>query len=126
MPPTALGFALVFVAAIAGGGLAVPLKKRRQFELENIYIPATLIMMIILPLIMAAFVTPDWLEAVRTAGPKKCGRVSPMALDGALEPFSSDMVSPWRVCRWAMRPLWGSIPRSGLYCPFWSGHLQIC
>ena len=62
-----LGFILVFIAAIAGGGLAVPLKKRRTFELENIYIPSTLVMMVILPLIMAAFVAPQWMEAVRMA-----------------------------------------------------------
>ena len=63
-----LGFTLVFIAAVAGGGLAVPLKKRRKFELENIYVPATLVMMIILPLVMAAFVTPNWMEAVHAAG----------------------------------------------------------
>ena len=63
-----LGFALVFIAAIAGGGLAVPLKKRRTFELENIYIPATLVMMVILPLLMAALVAPQWMDAVRMAG----------------------------------------------------------
>jgi L-rhamnose-H+ transport protein len=61
-----LGFVLVFIAAIAGGGLAVPLKKRRKFELENIYIPSTLVMMLVLPIIMAAFVAPQWLEAVRS------------------------------------------------------------
>jgi len=63
-----LGFALVFIAAIAGGGLAVPLKKRRKFELENIYVPCTLVMMLILPFVMAAFVTPNWLGAVHAAG----------------------------------------------------------
>lgn len=63
-----LGFILVFVAAIAGGGLAVPLKKRRKFELENIYIPATLVMMLVLPVIVAAFLTPNWMEAIRNAG----------------------------------------------------------
>jgi len=63
-----LGIALVFIAAIAGGGLAVPLKKRRIFELENIYIPATLVMMFILPLAMAAFVAPQWIEAMHIAG----------------------------------------------------------
>jgi len=63
-----LGFVLVFIAAIAGGGLAVPLKKRRQFELENIYIPSTLVMMIVLPFIMAALVTPQWMDAIRMAG----------------------------------------------------------
>ncbi len=63
-----LGFILVFIAAIAGGGLAVPLKKRRRFELENIYIPSTLVMMIVLPMIMAAFVAPHWMDAIRMAG----------------------------------------------------------
>lgn len=62
------GFALVFIAAIAGGALAVPLKKRRQFELENIYVPSTLMMMILLPLVMAAFVVPNWLQAVHAVG----------------------------------------------------------
>lgn len=63
-----LGFILVFVAAISGGALAVPLKRRRSFELENIYIPSTLVMMLVLPLTMAAFVLPNWTEAVRAAG----------------------------------------------------------
>lgn len=68
MPATVFGFALVFVAAIAGGALAVPLKKRRAFELENIYIPSTLVMMLILPTLMAALVVPRWTEAIRLAG----------------------------------------------------------
>jgi L-rhamnose-H+ transport protein len=63
-----LGFVLVFIAAISGGALAVPLKKRRKFELENIYVPCTLVMMLILPLIVAAFVAPNWPEAVHLAG----------------------------------------------------------
>lgn len=63
-----LGFALVFIAAVAGGGLAVPLKKRRRFELENIYIPSTLVMMVVLPLLMAALVAPQWMDAIRMAG----------------------------------------------------------
>ena len=68
MHSTILGFVLVFIAAIAGGALAVPLKKRRKFELENIYVPSTLVMMLILPFLMAAFVAPHWQEAVHAAG----------------------------------------------------------
>lgn len=68
MHSTIVGFALVLIAAIAGGGLAVPLKKRRQFEIENIYVPCTLMMMLILPLIVAEFVMPNWLQAVHSAG----------------------------------------------------------
>ena len=61
------GFALVLIAAITGGGPAVPLKKRRNFELENIYISCTLAMMLILPFVVAAFVLPNWTEAVHAA-----------------------------------------------------------
>ncbi|MGC1784314.1 MAG: L-rhamnose/proton symporter RhaT [Acidobacteriaceae bacterium] len=68
MHSTFLGFVLVFVAAVSGGALAVPLKKRRKFELENIYIPCTVVMMLILPFVMAAFVTPNWLAAMHAAG----------------------------------------------------------
>jgi len=68
MHSSGLGFILVLVAAISGGALAVPLKKRRRFELENIYIPSTLVMMLILPLVMAAFVMPNWLDAIHAAG----------------------------------------------------------
>ena len=68
MHSSVLGFVLVLIAAIAGGGLAVPLKKRRNFELENIYIPCTVVMMLILPFVMAAVVTPNWLEAMHAAG----------------------------------------------------------
>lgn len=65
---SSLGFLLVFIAAISGGALAVPLKKRRKFELENIYVPCTLVMMLVLPFIMAAFVAPHWPDAIYAAG----------------------------------------------------------
>lgn len=68
MHAPALGFGLVLIAAIAGGALALPLKKRRSFELENIYIPSTVVMMIVLPLVMAAFAVPHWTEAVSNSG----------------------------------------------------------
>jgi L-rhamnose-H+ transport protein len=68
MHSTLLGFALVFVAAVAGGALAVPLKKRRSFELENIYVPSTIVMMLVLPFLMATFVAPAWRYAIDAAG----------------------------------------------------------
>jgi len=68
MHATLWGFALVFVAAVAGGALAVPLKRRRAFELENIYIPSTLMMMLVLPFLMAALVLPHWPLAVAASG----------------------------------------------------------
>ena len=63
-----LGFAFVFLAAVAGGALAVPLKKRRIFELENTYIPCTFVMMLLLPLLMAWLVLPHWARAIQLAG----------------------------------------------------------
>ncbi|MGC9197559.1 MAG: L-rhamnose/proton symporter RhaT [Acidobacteriaceae bacterium] len=68
MDSSLLGFALVFTAAVAGGALAVPLKRRRKFELENIYLPSTVVMMLILPLGMATLVMPNWLEAMHAVG----------------------------------------------------------
>ncbi len=63
-----VGLALVVIAAISGGALALPLKKRRSFELENIYVPSTLVMMIVCPFLMAVFVTPHWHEALSATG----------------------------------------------------------
>ncbi len=68
MPSQILGFLLVFVAAVSGGALAVPLKRRRTFELENIYVPSAAVMMLVLPFLMAAAVLPDWPAALRAAG----------------------------------------------------------
>lgn len=48
--------------------MAVPLKKRKTFELENIYIPSTLVMMIMLPFLMAMGVLPHWREALHASG----------------------------------------------------------
>lgn len=68
MHSSPLGFALISIAAVAGGALAVPLKHRRKFELENIYLPCTIVMMLILPMGMATFLMPNWLEAMRATG----------------------------------------------------------
>ena len=119
MHSSVLGFALVFIAAIAGGGLAVPLKKRRKFELENIYIPCTLVMMLILPFVMAAFVTPNWRQAMHRGGRRSRLELAPhTASAGASAPSCLATELPWRECRWALRPSWGSTPRLGPLLPF--------
>jgi len=66
-----LGFALVFIAAIAGGAIALPLKKRRVFELENFYVPATILMMLVLPLLMGAAVVPQWMQTLHAVGSRE-------------------------------------------------------
>ncbi|MGO9323669.1 MAG: L-rhamnose/proton symporter RhaT [Terracidiphilus sp.] len=71
MDAEVLGFALVFIAAIAGGTIALPLKKRRVFELENFYVPTTVLMMLVLPLLMGAVVVPQWMQALRAVGSRE-------------------------------------------------------
>ena len=63
-----LGLFLITISAIAGGGIALPLKKRRTFELENIYVLSTALAMVILPLTAGAVVAPQWLPALRAVG----------------------------------------------------------
>ena len=66
MPP--FGFALVFVSAISGATLALRFKKRLTFELDNLYIPFTLVMMPVLPFIVVTFVLPIWTRAIFDTG----------------------------------------------------------
>lgn len=63
-----LGFSLIIFAAVCGGAFAVPLKHRRKFELENIYVLASLVTMILIPLIVAAAFLPRWPEAIAASG----------------------------------------------------------
>jgi L-rhamnose-H+ transport protein len=63
-----IGFALIIFAAVCGGCFAVPIKFRHRFELENLYVIAALVTMIILPLLIAPFVLPHWTEAIAQAG----------------------------------------------------------
>jgi L-rhamnose-H+ transport protein len=63
-----LGFTLILFAAVCGGAFAVPLKRRRKFALENIYVLASLLTMVVIPLLVASFSLPDWPAAIRNAG----------------------------------------------------------
>lgn len=63
-----LGFALIVFSAVCGGAFAVPLKRRRCFELENMYVLASLITMIVIPTIVAQVFLPDWPLAISGAG----------------------------------------------------------
>ena len=57
-----------------GRRVAVPLKKRKQFEMENIYIPSTLVMMLILPLMWLNWFCPSG-QAMRLQACGRCGQV---------------------------------------------------
>src|SRR4051794_8336105 len=63
-----LGFALILFAAVCGGAFAVPLKRRRKFQLENMYLIASAVTMLGIPLTVAAIFVPEWRDALRAAG----------------------------------------------------------
>ena len=62
------GFGLVFFAAICVGAFAVPLRLRRRYELENMWGLAYLVGIIVIPLLAAQMVLPDWSSVLRSAG----------------------------------------------------------
>lgn len=58
------GFALIVFAAVCGGAFAVPIKLRHRFELENLYVIAGAVTMILLPLVVGQLFLPSWHEAL--------------------------------------------------------------
>jgi L-rhamnose-H+ transport protein len=65
---TGIGFALILFAALCGGVFAVPIKMKRTYELENLYVMAAFITMIAIPLLLAPLVLPHWKLAIAQAG----------------------------------------------------------
>jgi L-rhamnose-H+ transport protein len=68
MSRTVIGFALIIFASLCGGVFAVPIKLKHRFELENLYVMAASVTMIVLPLVLAPFLLPHWTEAIAGAG----------------------------------------------------------
>lgn len=68
MNPLIPGFALIIVAAVCGGAFALPIRIRRRFELENLYVIAACVTMLILPYIAARLWLPHWQMAIAAAG----------------------------------------------------------
>lgn len=68
MNPLILGLALIFFSALCNAGVGVPLRIRRRYQWENMWIVGHGFAMIILPLAVAHFVVPDWPAAVRAVG----------------------------------------------------------
>ncbi len=68
MSGLAAGFALIVFAAVCGGAFAVPIKLRKRFELENLYVIAAGITMIVIPLVLAPIYLPHWRDAIAQAG----------------------------------------------------------
>lgn len=62
------GFALILFAAICGGAFALPIRMRRRFELENLYVVAACVTMLIIPYLAAQLWLPHWEMAIAAAG----------------------------------------------------------
>jgi L-rhamnose-H+ transport protein len=69
MNRNAAGFALTLFAGLCGGAFALPIKLRKRFQLENLYVIAAGITMVVIPFALAPFCLPHWSEAIRQAGP---------------------------------------------------------
>jgi L-rhamnose-H+ transport protein len=63
-----VGFALIIFAAVCGGAFATPIKFRHRFELENLYVIAAFITMIVVPFVLAPIFLPHWTMAISQAG----------------------------------------------------------
>ena len=73
MSGIAIGFTLIIFAAVCGGAFAVPIKLSKRFELENLYVIAAGITMIIIPLILAPICLPHWQRRLRKPGRRSSG-----------------------------------------------------
>jgi L-rhamnose-H+ transport protein len=62
------GFGLIFLAAVAGGAFAVPLKMQRRYKWENTWALGFLFALIIIPFVVVSIFLPVWSLAVRNAG----------------------------------------------------------
>jgi L-rhamnose-H+ transport protein len=68
MSPLLPGFSLIFLAAVAGGAFAVPLKMQRRYQWENTWALGFLFALIIIPFVVVSIFLPVWSLAVRNAG----------------------------------------------------------
>jgi L-rhamnose-H+ transport protein len=69
MKLTVLGFFLVVLAAVAGGAIGVPLKRRSVLPIESFYLPVTITVMFALPALINTWLVPGWTSALREAAP---------------------------------------------------------
>ena len=69
MNPLIPGIGLIFFSALCNAGVGVPLRIRRRYQWENMWIVGHAFAMLILPVAVARFLVPHWGEAVRAVGP---------------------------------------------------------
>ena len=68
MNPLVIGLGLIFFSALCNAGVGVPLRIRRRYDWENMWIVGHGFAMIILPLSAAHFLVPEWQAAVSAVG----------------------------------------------------------
>jgi len=68
MNPLIPGFGLIFLAAVAGGVFAVPLRTQRRYAWENTWLLAFLFALLIIPFTVVTIFLPVWASAVAAAG----------------------------------------------------------
>jgi L-rhamnose-H+ transport protein len=69
MNPLIPGFGLIFLAAVAGGAFAFPLRIHKQYAWENTWLLAFFFALICIPLTVVSIFLPVWRQAVVAAGP---------------------------------------------------------
>ena len=70
MNPLVSGFALIFLAAVAGGAFAVPLRTQVRYAWENTWLLAFFVALIVIPTIVVSIFLPVWSAALVAAGPR--------------------------------------------------------
>jgi L-rhamnose-H+ transport protein len=70
MNPLIPGFGLIFLAAVSGGAIGLPLRMRRRYGWENAWFVAFIFAVVIFPLITVSAFVPLWPSAIRAAGAK--------------------------------------------------------
>jgi L-rhamnose-H+ transport protein len=69
MNPLISGIGLIFFSALCNAGVGVPLRLRRRYQWENMWLVGHAFAMLIIPLSVARFLVPDWPAAVKAVGP---------------------------------------------------------
>jgi L-rhamnose-H+ transport protein len=66
--PLIPGIGLIFFSALCNAGVGVPLRLRRRYGVENLWIVGHAFAMLILPLSVARFLVPNWPLALKAVG----------------------------------------------------------
>src|SRR5579872_5838311 len=69
MNPLIAGIGLIFFSALCNAGVGVPLRLRHRYQWENMWIVGHAFAMIIIPLVAARYLVPDWPAAMKAVGP---------------------------------------------------------